>query len=210
MRPFILGIAGGSGSGKSTLTDNLLSLCGNNIAVVCYDYYYRCNDGIPLERRIKINYDHPDSLETELLIEHVRQLRDGKAVDVPQYDFAVHNRKAETLHIEPKPVVIVEGILTFANDELCSLFDMKAFVEADDDYRFARRIIRDVRDRGRHIDDIVSQYAGTVRPMYLKYVEPTRKKADIIVVGGGENKVALELFSLKLRKLIENAFAGSV
>lgn len=199
MKPYVIGIAGGSGSGKSTLTNNLAAICEDCISVVCYDYYYNRNDNIPFEDRVKINYDHPAALETPLLIEHLRMLRMGMPVDVPQYDFTVHNRRAETLRIEPKPIIIVEGILTFANDELCSLFDMKVFVDANDDYRFARRIVRDVQYRGRHIEDVVEQYAETVRPMYDKYVEPTKRKADIIVVGGGENKVALELISLKIR-----------
>lgn len=199
MKPYVIGIAGGSGSGKSTLTNNLAAICEDCISVVCYDYYYNRNDNIPFEDRVKINYDHPAALETPLLIEHLKMLRMGIHVDVPQYDFTVHNRRSETLRIEPRPIIIVEGILTFANDELCSLFDMKVFVDANDDYRFARRIVRDVQYRGRHIEDVVEQYAETVRPMYDKYVEPTKRKADIIVVGGGENKVALELISLKIR-----------
>lgn len=183
MKPYVIGIAGGSGSGKSTLTNNLAAICEDCISVVCYDYYYNRNDNIPFEDRVKINYDHPAALETPLLIEHLKMLRMGIPVDVPQYDFTVHNRRSETLRIEPRPIIIVEGILTFAND----------------DYRFARRIVRDVQYRGRHIEDVVEQYAETVRPMYDKYVEPTKRKADIIVVGGGENKVALELISLKIR-----------
>ncbi len=159
MKPYVIGIAGGSGSGKSTLTNNLAAICEDCISVVCYDYYYNRNDNIPFEDRVKINYDHPAALETPLLIEHLKMLRMGIPVDVPQYDFTVHNRRSETLRIEPRPIIIVEGILTFANDELCSLFDMKVFVDANDDYRFARRIVRDVQYRGRHIEDVVEQYA---------------------------------------------------
>ena len=169
--------------------------------------YETCFPELPLQKGVDgiVLHGHllqsliPEFFGDPLLIEHLKMLRMGIPVDVPQYDFTVHNRRSETLRIEPRPIIIVEGILTFANDELCSLFDMKVFVDANDDYRFARRIVRDVQYRGRHIEDVVEQYAETVRPMYDKYVEPTKRKADIIVVGGGENKVALELISLKIR-----------
>lgn len=194
----VIGIAGGSGSGKTTLMRNLMSGFGDQVAVLSHDNYYRAHDELPFEQRSKLNYDHPDAFETNMMIEHLKLLRQGKPVQCPVYDFTVHNRTAETILIEPKSVIIVEGILIFENKELCSLMDVKIFVDTDDDVRLVRRIKRDVAKRGRSLLSVLSQYMETVKPMYEQYVEPSKKNADLIVLEGGKNLVALDMIRSRI------------
>lgn len=202
MKRTVIGIAGGTGSGKSTFTDRLKQAYPEQVTVLYHDNYYRAHDEIPLEERKRINYDHPDSLETDLLIEHVRALKRGEAVDSPTYDFTQHNRAPGTLHIEPRSVIIIEGILTLQNPELVSLMDIKIFVEADADERILRRAIRDVKERGRDLEGVAEQYLKTVKPMHYLYVEPTKSVADI-VINSGLNDVAFDIVSTKIRALLE-------
>jgi len=201
----IIGIAGGTGSGKSTFTNRLKAEFGNQVAVVYHDNYYRRQDDIPFEERKKVNYDHPDALETDLLIEHLKMLKSGQAIECPVYDYSHHNRSDETVRIEPKKIILAEGILLLADPRLRELIDIKIFVEADADERILRRIRRDVKERGRDLDNIVDQYLSTVKPMHYLYVEPTKAYADIII-NSGMNDVAFDIMrskiSLMLRPLL--------
>lgn len=199
MKPLMIGIAGGTGSGKSTFTDRLKEMFGEDIAVLYHDNYYRSNDGVPMEKRREINYDHPDSLETELLVEHLIKLRSGTAVMSPVYDFSQHNRTTETIRVEPKKIIIVEGILVLADQRLRDLFDIRIFVEADADERILRRAMRDLKERGRDIEDIMRQYLATVKPMHYMFVEPSKAKADF-VINGGMNPVSLDIVAAKFRE----------
>ena len=199
MKPLMIGIAGGTGSGKSTFTDRLKEMFGEDIAVLYHDNYYRSNDGVPMEKRREINYDHPDSLETELLVEHLIKLRSGTAVMSPVYDFSQHNRTTETIRVEPKKIIIVEGILVLADQRLRDLFDIRIFVEADADERILRRAMRDLQERGRDIEDIMRQYLATVKPMHYMFVEPSKAKADF-VINGGMNPVSLDIVAAKIRE----------
>lgn len=199
----VVGIAGGSGSGKTTLADLIIKSMGNEkIAYIPHDAYYRDQKHLPFEERVKVNYDHPDSLETDLMIRQVSQLMEGRAIEMPVYDFTIHNRKAETIHIEPKPVVLVEGILIFTEKALRDLFDAKIFVDTDPDIRFIRRLTRDIEERGRTVPSVVDQYLRTVRPMHLEFVEPSKRYADIIVPEGGLNVVALDMVIARLQALL--------
>lgn len=198
----IIGIAGGTGSGKSTFTNRLRDRFAGDIAVVYHDNYYRCQDDVPFEVRKKMNYDHPDSLETDLLVKHLTQLKQGIAVDCPVYDYSQHNRSKETVHIEPRPIIVVEGILLLADPRVRDLIDIKIYVEADADERILRRIVRDVKERGRDLDNIVDQYLTTVKPMHYLYVEPTRATADI-VINSGMNDVAFDIVQSKIKLLLE-------
>ncbi len=201
--PFIIGIAGASGSGKTTLSECILTEIGPDfIATLPHDSYYRNQDGKTIEERLKVNYDHPESLETELLIEHINQLKAGKAVEMPLYDFVHHTRSAKTRLVEPKRLILVEGILIFVEKELRDLFDMKLFVDTDQDICFIRRLQRDIIERGRTMDSVVSQYLETVRPSYLEFVEPTKRYADVIIPEGGQNPVASEMIIARLKSLI--------
>ena len=199
MKTLMIGIAGGTGSGKSTFTDRLKEMFGEDIAVLYHDNYYRSNDGVPMEKRREINYDHPDSLETELLVEHLIKLRSGTAVMSPVYDFSQHNRTTETIRVEPKKIIIVEGILVLADQRLRDLFDIRIFVEADADERILRRAMRDLKERGRDIEDIMRQYLATVKPMHYMFVEPSKAKADF-VINGGMNPVSLDIVAAKIRE----------
>ena len=199
----MIGVAGGSGSGKSTFTNRLKNEFGDRVTVIYHDNYYKSNDGIPFEVRQKENYDHPDAFETDLLITHLKALRRGETVQCPIYDYAEHNRTKETTELKPSKIIIVEGILVLENPELRSLFDIKIYVEADADERIIRRIIRDVKERGRHVEDISDQYLTTVKPMHYLYVEPTKAKADI-VINSGLNDVAFDLMKTKIRSLLES------
>lgn len=174
MNCIIIGIAGGTGSGKSTFTNRLKDEFNDNVAVIYHDNYYRRQDDVSFEDRKKVNYDHPDSLETQLLLEHLYMLKDGRAVDCPVYDYSLHNRSDQTVHIEPRKIIIAEGILLLADKRIRDLLDIKIYVEADADERILRRVVRDVKERGRDIDNIVEQYLTTVKPMHYLYVEPTR------------------------------------
>ena len=185
----VIGIAGGTGSGKSTFTNRLKDAFGDDISVIYYDNYYLAQDDIPFEERKKVNYDSPDSLETDLMISHIKSLIAGQAVECPTYDYTVHNRAKETVKIEPRRVLIIEGILALENEELRDLMDIKVFVEADADERILRRVVRDVKERGRDVEDIARQYLETVKPMHYIYVEPTKYLADL-VINSGMNDVA--------------------
>ncbi len=207
MNCIIIGIAGGTGSGKSTFTRRLKEEFKEDVAVIYHDNYYRRQDEIPFEDRIKVNYDHPDSLETQLLLEHLHQLKDGKAIDCPVYDYSQHNRSQETIHIEPKPIIITEGILLLADKRLRNLLDIKIYVEADADERILRRVVRDVKERGRDIDNIVEQYLTTVKPMHYLYVEPTKAMADIII-NSGMNNVAFDMVRSKIHLMLKEPDAS--
>lgn len=199
----VVGISGGTGSGKTTLADLILEKIGREkIAYLPHDAYYRDQKHLPIEERAKVNYDHPDSLETELLIDHIEQLKKGHVIEMPQYDFTVHSRKQETLTIKPKRVVLVEGILIFVEKALRNLFDMKIYVDTDADIRFIRRLTRDVTERGRTVQSVINQYLNTVRPMHLEFVENSKRYADIIVPEGGMNTVALDMVIARLQSLL--------
>lgn len=202
MKCTVIGIAGGTGSGKSTFTARIKAAFPDKVAVLYHDNYYKAHDNIPFEERKTINYDHPNSLEIDLLIEHVKSLKNDKSVDAPTYDFTQHTRAEATLHIEPKPIIIIEGILTLQNVELMNLMDIKIFVEADADERILRRAIRDVKERGRDLEGVAEQYLQTVKPMHYLYVEPTKNVADI-VINGGMNDVAFDIVSTKIKALLE-------
>ena len=189
----VVGIAGGSGGGKTTLTNNLVSRFGDKVCIVHHDNYYRAHDDLTYDERAKLNYDEPEAFETEMMVEHLRLLKQGRSIHCPVYDFTVHNRSKETELIVPKPVILVEGILIFADPALTELMDMKVFVDTDADVRLARRVLRDTEERGRTVRSVVDQWQATVKPMHEKYVEPSKKNADIIVPEGGQNPVALEL-----------------
>ena len=197
----VIGVAGGTGSGKSTFTNRLKDEFGDQIAVLYYDNYYKTQDDIPFEERNKVNYDSPESLETELMIDHLKQLKAGKSIECPVYDYTIHNRTKDTVIIEPRKVIIVEGILALENEELRSLIDIKVFVEADADERILRRVVRDVKERGRDVEDIARQYLTTVKPMHYVYVEPTKYLADL-VINSGMNDVAFELMKTKFEQIL--------
>ena len=196
----VIGIAGGTGSGKTTLMKNLIETFGDVVTVLSHDNYYHRRDLMPFEERCKLNYDEPAALETELMVRHLQALRSGQAIDCPVYDFSAHNRSDETVRIEPRQVIIVEGILIFENPALCDLFDIKVFVDTDADVRIVRRILRDVVERKRSLDNVVWQYLNTVKPMHEKYVEPSKRRADIIIPEGGKNTVALEMLVDRIEK----------
>lgn len=186
----VIGIAGGSGSGKTTISHAVVEAVGAEvIALIQHDAYYRDNSHLEFEERVKINYDHPDSLETELLIHHLTELRSGRAVDIPVYDFSVHTRTDKTVRVEAESVVMVEGILVLAEAELRKLMDLRIYVDTDADLRFIRRLQRDIDERGRTVESVTEQYLGTVRPMHLQFVEPSKRYADIIVPHGYNHSV---------------------
>lgn len=199
----IIGIAGGTGSGKSTFTNRLRDRFGDDITVIYHDNYYKRHDDLPFEERKKLNYDHPDSLETDLLIEHLKLLKNGQSVECPVYDYTAHNRSDKTITIRPRKIILIEGILLLADARLRELLDIKIYVEADADERILRRIVRDVKERGRDLDNIVEQYLTTVKPMHYLYVEPTRATADI-VINSGMNDVAFDIVQSKILLLLQN------
>ncbi len=200
----VVGIAGATGSGKTTVARRLTeSLPRGSVALLQHDRYYRDRPDLSGEERSRLNFDHPDSLETSLLAEHLRDLRGGKAVEVPSYDFTTHRRRAETQHMEPGAVLVVEGILVLAEAGLREMFDIKVFVDTDADIRVFRRIRRDIEQRGRSFASVREQYYRTVRPMHLQFVEPSKRWADIIVPEGGRNQVALDLLVARMRSAIE-------
>ena len=202
MGSIVIGVAGGFGSGKSTFTNRIKEYFGDDVVVLYHDNYYRRQDGVPFEQRVTVNYDHPDSLETELLVEHLKQLKEGKSIECPVYDYTKHNRSSEVIRIDPKPVILVEGILLLADPRVRDLLDIKVYVEADADERILRRISRDVEERGRDLNGIIKQYLTTVKPMHYLYVEPTRSKADI-VINSGKNDIAFDLFVSKIKLLLD-------
>ena len=201
----VIGIAGGTGSGKTTLMHNLITEFSDVVTVLSHDNYYKRHDDLTYEERCKLNYDEPAALETDLMARHLDILRRGEAIDCPVYDFTVHNRSEETIRITPEKVIIVEGILIFENKQLRDLMDIKIFVDTDSDVRLCRRILRDVRERGRTLESVVDQYQNTVKPMHEMYVEPSKKHADIIVPEGGRNTVALDMIMGRIRRHLEEA-----
>ncbi len=204
MKPTIIGIAGGTGSGKSTFTNRLKEAFGTQVAVLYHDNYYRSHDELPFEKRKKLNYDHPDAFETDLLVKHLTRLKEGQAIECPVYDYTVHNRSQETVRIEPKPVILLEGILVLFDERIRDLLDIKVFVDADADERILRRILRDTKERGRDVEGIISQYLTTVKPMHNLYVEPTKVFADIIT-NSGMNDIAFDLMRGKIHTLLSEA-----
>lgn len=199
---FVIGIAGGSGSGKTTLMKNLINRFGDVITVLSHDNYYRAHDDLTYEERCGINYDEPAAFETELMVAQLEQLRHGQEIDCPVYDFTVHNRSSETIHIVPKKVIIVEGILIFADPALRELMDVKIFVDTDADIRLCRRVKRDVNKRGRSLESVLLQYQQTVKPMHEKYVEPSKRYANLVVLEGGKNVVALDMIETHIMKYL--------
>lgn len=189
----VIGIAGGTGSGKTTITRKLVEKFGDDVSVIKHDNYYKAHHDMTYEERSKLNYDHPDSLDTALMIEHIKDLKAGREVNCPVYDFTIHDRSDETELIKPTKVLIIEGILIFADKRLCREMDIKIYVDTDADVRILRRIIRDVKKRGRSLESVVDQYLATVKPMHEQYVEPSKKNADIIIPEGGHNIVALDM-----------------
>jgi uridine kinase len=201
--PIVIGIAGGTGSGKTTVAEVILQRVGaDRIAFIPHDAYYRDLEDLPRAQRDLINFDHPDSLETELLVRHLRALRRWEAVEVPIYDFTRHTRTPETRHVQPQPVILTEGILVFAEPELRKLFDVKIFVDTDADIRFIRRLQRDIEERGRTAASVIHQYQTTVRPMHLEFVEPSKRYADVIIPEGGLNTVAMDMVVARIQSLL--------
>ena len=201
----VIGIAGGTGSGKSTLIQKIKDEFSNEITMLSHDFYYKQHNEIPFEERKKLNYDHPDAFDTELLCEHIRELKKGNAIQMPVYDYTIHNRSDRTILVEPAPVIVLEGILIFAEQSLCELMDIRVFVDTDADVRLLRRIVRDVKERGRSLDSVINQYLTTVKPMHEQFVEPSKRRADIIIPEGGENTVALEMLIQRVRKHLDEA-----
>jgi uridine kinase len=202
--PLVIGIAGGSGSGKTTVAQEILQRVGpSQIAFLQHDSYYKDLSGLPPTQRVEVNFDHPNSLETELLIRHIESLRDGKPAEVPIYDFATHSRTAQTFTVQPRRVVLVEGILIFAEAELRKLFDVKIFVDTDSDLRFIRRLHRDITERGRTTESVIKQYQSTVRPMHLEFVEPSKRYADVIIPEGGFNAAAMDMVVARVEALLK-------
>jgi len=201
----VIGIAGGTGSGKTTLMKNIVAQFGGMVSVLSHDNYYKRRDDLSFEERCKINYDEPAALDTSLLVYHLEQLRQGFAIVCPVYDFAQHNRSNETLRIEPNRVIIVEGIMIFENEPLRNLMDIKIFVDTDADIRLCRWIKRDVNKRGRSLESVLTQYQTTVKPMHEKYVEPSKKHANLVVLEGGKNVVALDMILGRIQRHLDSA-----
>ena len=203
MDTMVIGIAGGTGSGKTTLTLGLKERFGDAVSILYHDSYYKRHDELPFEERCKLNYDHPDAFDTPLLVSDLRALCRGETVFSPTYDYTVHNRAAETAEVRPAPVVLVEGILIFAEPALRALMDIKIFVDTDADVRILRRIMRDVKKRGRSLDSVVQQYLTTVKPMHEQFVEPSKRYADLIVPEGGKNAVAMDMIVQRVKGHLE-------
>jgi uridine kinase len=202
----IIGICGGTGSGKTTVANRILeSVSRDEVIFLQQDSYYRNLDDMPLDYRKQRNFDHPDAIDNNLLVEHLRALKKGEAVELPLYDFKTHTRKAETLHMEPRPIIIIEGILIFAEKRLLDEMDIKVYVDTPDDIRFIRRLRRDVAERGRTVESVIEQYVATVRPMHMQFVEPSKRCADVIIPEGGHNLVSIGLISGRIRERLESA-----
>ncbi len=200
----VFGIAGGTGSGKTTIADYILETVGpEKIVFLPHDAYYRDQTGLTLEERSQINFDHPSSLETELLIEHITKLRNQETIQLPSYNFKTHTRNQDTITIKPQPIILIEGILIFAEPELRKLFDLKIYVDTDADIRFIRRLKRDIEERGRTTESVIIQYLETVRPMHLEFVEPSKRYASVIIPEGGYNTVALDLIVAKIESMLQ-------
>jgi uridine kinase len=204
-KPIVIGLAGGSGSGKTTVAQEILSRVGaENISFLPHDAYYLDFGNLSFSQRAVINFDHPDSLETTLLIEHIQQLKMGRPIELPIYDFKTHSRTLKTIRVEPHPVILVDGILIFAEPELRKMFDVKIFVDTADDLRFIRRLQRDIAERGRTVNSVIEQYQRTVRPMHMEFVEPSKRYADVIIPEGGFNIVAMDMVVARVRSLLES------
>ena len=200
----IIGICGGTGSGKTTVARRILeNVSDEHVVFFQQDSYYRNLEDMPIELRHQINFDHPDALDNDLFINHVKALRAGEAINMPVYDFSIHTRKAETIHVQPKPIMIIEGILIFVDAALRELMDIKIFVATDDDLRFIRRLQRDVHERGRTVESVIKQYLETVRPMHQQFVEPSKRYADVIIPEGGYNEVGIDLISGKIHAQLQ-------
>lgn len=199
----VIGIAGGTGSGKSTLVKKIKEEFHDRTTILSHDFYYKQHNDITFEQRKKLNYDHPDSFDTDLMIEHIRELASGREIQRPVYDFTIHNRVDDTVTVKPAKVIIVEGILIFENKELRDMFDIKLFIDTDADVRIIRRILRDVSERGRTLESVVNQYLTTVKPMHEQFVEPYKKYADIIIPEGGHNQVAIEMVNHRIHSLLK-------
>ncbi len=205
MEVTVIGVAGGTGSGKSTLVKRLQEAFeGDQVITLCHDYYYKSHPNLTYDERSKLNYDHPQSFDTDMMVEHIKSLRSGIPVERPVYSFADHNRTDETVDVVPSKVIILDGILIFDNKELRELMDIKVFVDTDADVRLARRIMRDVRDRGRTMESVINQYIKTVKPMHEEFVEPSKKYADVIIPEGGFNSVAVGMLIENIRSLIQS------
>ncbi|HHW67243.1 MAG: uridine kinase [Epulopiscium sp.] len=200
----VIGVAGGTGSGKTTLVNRLKEEFNNEVVTISHDHYYKSNDHLPLEERKKLNYDHPNAFDTALMVSHIKRLKNGESIDRPSYSFVEHTRTKETVHITPAKVIIVEGILIFENKELLSLMDIKIFVDTDADVRLIRRLLRDVKERGRDLDSVINQYLTTVKPMHEEFVEPSKKNADVIIPEGGFNSVALSMIIDKIKTFLSH------
>ena len=199
----VVGVAGGTGSGKSTIPKKLMQRFGGDVSVIYHDNYYKAHHNMSYEERSRLNYDHPDSFDTDLLIQAVKDLKAGRSVTCPVYDYTIHDRSDKVIVVRPAKVIIVEGILIFQSRELCQQMDIKIYVDTDADVRILRRIVRDVRDRGRSLDSVVNQYLSTVKPMHEQFVEPSKRNADIIIPEGGHNQVAMEMVMERVRAHIE-------
>ena len=195
----VIGIAGGTGSGKTTITRKLIECFGPDVSVIHHDNYYKAHHDMPYEERARLNYDHPNAFDTQMLIEDLRKLKQGKTISCPVYDYSIHDRTDRTVTIHPTRVIIVEGILIYESRELCREMDIKIYVDTDADVRILRRIVRDVRDRGRSLESVIDQYLTTVKPMHEQFVEPSKRRADVIIPEGGQNRVALEMVIERVR-----------
>ncbi len=203
MKVTVIGVAGGTGSGKSTLVKRLQeAFVGDDVVTLCHDYYYKAHPELTYEERTRLNYDHPQAFDTQMLVEHIKTLKENVPIEHPVYSFVEHNRTGETVSVKPSKVIIVDGILIFENKELRDLMEIKVFVDTDADIRLARRILRDVRDRGRSMESVIKQYTTTVKPMHEEFVEPSKKYADVIIPEGGFNSVAVEMLIQNIRSLI--------
>lgn len=201
MDTILIGIAGGTGSGKTTLADKVVESFGSEeVSILRHDNYYKRHENTTYEQRAKFNYDHPDAFDTDLLCEHIKLLKEGKSIEMPVYDYKIHNRSDDVVIVNPAPVIVLEGILIFAEPVLCDLMDIKVFVDTDADVRILRRILRDVKERKRSLDSVIDQYLTTVKPMHEQFVEPSKRRADIIIPEGGENIVALQMLIERVRR----------
>lgn len=205
----IIGISGGTGSGKTTVANRILeSVSASEVVFIQQDSYYRNLKDLPLDYRQVANFDHPDAIDNDLLVHHIRKLRAGEPIELPLYDFKTHMRLNETRSVKPKPIVIVEGILIFAEPRLLEYMDIKVFVDTPDDIRFIRRLRRDIAERGRTVESVIEQYLGTVRPMHIQFVEPSKRFADVIIPEGGHNLVSIDLLSGKIRERLSGVFSS--
>ncbi|WP_455716456.1 uridine kinase [Anaerosporobacter sp.] len=198
----IIGIAGGSASGKTTVASRIKEEFNDDVELICHDYYYLAHNDIPFEDRVKLNYDHPNAFDTERLISDIKQLKQGIAIERPVYSYTEHTRLSDTVRVEPKKVIIVEGFLIFENPDLLHLMDIKIFVDTDADERLIRRILRDVKERGRSLESVITQYSTTVKPMHEQFVEPSKRHADVIIPYGGQNEIALSMLLDKIRNMV--------